>query len=162
MCKIDIKQVKTKSKKYKIKYESYKEFQCKLYDKLYNEGYNSFEEFKTSNYSINCAVKETIFNDYVIAILKQEELKEEIYQEFKENYFEEFGNYLIESRKVNPNKNINVFYIICVDKSSKYFTSYTERNVYQYYKRYNLPVGVSFKTNKIYSKSNRRFCTFKI
>ena len=120
---------------------------------LDNEGYSSLEEFKTNNYSINYAVKETIFNDYVIAILKQEELKEEIYQEFKENYFEEFGNYLIESRKVNPNKNINVFYVICVDKSSKYFTSYTERNVYQYYKRYNLPVGVSFKTNKIYIAS---------
>ena len=153
MCKIDIKPVKTKSKKYKLKYESYKEFQYKLYDVLYNEGYSSFEEFKTNNYSINYAVKETIFNDYVIAILKQEELKEEIYQEFKENYFEEFGNYLIESRKVNPNKNINVFYVICVDKPSKYFTSYTERNVYQYYKRYNLPVGVSFKTNKIYIAS---------
>ena len=40
---------------------------------LYNEGYSSFEEFKTNNYSINYAVKETIFNDYVIAILKQEE-----------------------------------------------------------------------------------------
>ncbi len=153
MCKIDIKPIKAKSKKYQIKYESYKEFKCKLYERLYNEGYSNFEEFKTNNYSINYALKKTIFNDYVIAILKQEELAEEIYQEFKENYFEKFGNYLIESKRVNPNKNINVIYIICVDKSNKYFTNYTERNVYQYYKRYNLPVGVSFKTNKIYIAS---------
>ncbi len=151
ICKINIES--KKFKKYKIKYENYKEFQDKLYDKLYNDGYSDFKEFKTNNYVINYAIKKSYFDDYVFVLIHLKEMNETILNEFEKKHFKDFEVYLIENKKLNPNKNINIFYIINVDKLNKYFKRYIERAVYQYYKKYNFPVGLSFSTGKLYIPS---------
>lgn len=172
MLKIDIQPIRTKSKKFKLKISNYNELKDKLFTKLIDDGYDNNQSYKDELYEIDYVIKEKYNNTYIFAIMKLEEMTNEIYELYKENYFEDFGIYLIENNQINPKYDINLTYIICVDKVTPIFSKYTEGNVKQYFGRYILPVGVSFSSNTLYiatqkegyakTKYNSLFRKFKL
>lgn len=150
MFKIDIRPEKTKPKKYKILINDFNELKQVISKKIEEENYNNFKVYENNRYRIEFWIKNKFREQYIVALLNLEELTEEIYQEFKDNYFEDFGNYLIQNNEINPSKTINLIYIISVNKKNKVFNKYVERNVYQDYQRYNLPVGVDMENKDLY------------
>lgn len=150
MMKIDIRPEKTKSKKHKIKIEDYKGFKDYLENKLMNNGYNEEKKYDNNLFEINYFIKYQFKCSTIIALIKLEELTEEIFDKYKENYFEDFGDYLLQNSELNAADNFNLIYIICVDRVNQVFSKYTEGNVKQYFKRYILPVGVSFGSKTLY------------
>ena len=150
MFKIDIRPEKTKPKKYKILINDFNELKQVISKKIKEENYNELKVYENNRYRIEFGIKNRFREQYIVALLNLEELTEEIYQEFKDNYFEDFGNYLIQNNEINPSKTINLIYIICVNKKNKVFNKYVERNVYQDYQRYNLPVGVDMENKDLY------------
>jgi hypothetical protein len=150
MMKIDIRPQKTKSEKLRIKTTNYDDFKDTLFKEMINDGYERKEIFKTNKYSIEYAIKNTFGESFIIAILKLGELTEDIYQDYKKNYFEEFGYYLLNTNQIKVTNNFYITYIICVDRVTKIFSEYTESNVKQYWGRFNLPVGVSFGSRTLY------------
>lgn len=150
MFKIDIRPEKTKPKKYKILVNHFNELKQVISKKIKEENYNEIKVYENNRYKIEFGVKNKFREQYIIALLNLEELTEEIYQEFKDNYFEDFGNHLIQNGEINPSKTINLIYIICVNKKNKVFTNYVQRNVYQGYQRYNLPIGIDLENKTVY------------
>ena len=150
MFKIDIRPEKTKPKKYKILINDFNELKQVISKKTKEENYSDFKVYENNRCRIEFGIKNKFREQYIVALLNLEELTEEIYQEFKDNYFEDFGNYLIQNNEINPSKTINLIYIICVNKKNKVFNKYVERNVYQDYQRYNLPVGIDMENKDLY------------
>ena len=155
MTKIDIRPQRTKSKKYKLKINNYEQLKKYLFDKLINEGYDSVKTFEGELYNIDYTIKSNYHKTYIVASMKIEELTEEIYDKYQQNYFEDFGNCLIDNNEVNVIDDIHVIYIICVDKVTPIFSKYTESNVRQYFGRYNLPVGLSFGSDTLYVSTQK-------
>lgn len=150
MIKIDIRKTKSKSAKYKIKCNNYSDFEKIIFDEATKNNYDNRGSYKNNLYQINYVIKEIRKELHIIAMISLDEMSEEIYEDYNYNYFEDFGNTLIDNGVVDPRKNIYVIYIICVNKVNKYFSKYTEANVKQYYARYNLSIGVSFGSNTLY------------
>lgn len=150
MFKIDIRPEKTKPKKYTILINDFNELKQVISKKIEEENYNNFKVYENNRYRIEFGIKNKFREQYIVALLNLEELTEEIYQEFKDNYFEDFGNYLIQNNEINPSKTINLICIICINKKNKVFNKYVERNVYQDYQRYNLPVGIDMENKELY------------
>ena len=150
MWKIDIRPQKTKSEKYKIKTTNYNDLKKYLFEAALDDGYESRGTFKTDKYSIDYVLKNKLGESYIIVLLNLDELTEDIYKEYKDNYFEKFGSNLLNTNQVKVTNNIHVTYIICVDRVTKTFSQYTESNVKQYWGRFNLPVGVSFASGTLY------------
>lgn len=149
LCNINIVSEKSKSKKYKIRIDNFVELKNQIFSKLEIDGYTKEEIFKNDLYEIYYTFKRNIMSTDIVLMLKLDELTEEIYNDYKETYFEDFGNYLIKEKKIKT-KELNVIFIICVNKVTKYFSKYTESNVQQYYKKYNLPIGVSLASKTLY------------
>ena len=150
MCKIDIRPERTKPTKYKINTIDFGSLKQNIYMKLKEEKYTEFKVYQNSRYKIHYSIKSKLNNQYIVSLFNLDELTEEIYQEFKNNYFEEFDNYLIQNNEINPRKSLNLIYIICVSKKNKVFNNYVQRNVYQGYQRYNLPIGIDLENKTVY------------
>lgn len=150
MNKIDIRPEKVKSTKYKLNPSNYENLKNDLFVKLESDGYGNFSVYEGAFYNIDYAIKSKYTKSYIVAMMELPELTEEIYVKYKDNYFEDFGNYLLESNQVKKQGDINLICIICVEKGNSIFTKYTEGNVKQYFGRYVLPVGVSFASKTLY------------
>lgn len=150
MWKVDIRPKKTMPQKYKLLINNFDDFKEKLSISLMKDGYSDFETYKGDLCEIEYSIKNRYCNQYIIALVKLEKLTETIYKEFKNNYFSDFGNYLIRDGQINPRIAINVIYIICVNTKNDLFMRYTGRNVYQHYQRYKLPIGVDFESETMY------------
>ncbi|MDD3392502.1 MAG: hypothetical protein PHE54_03080 [Bacilli bacterium] len=150
MMKIDIRPQKTKSGKYKLKINTFNDFKNHLIKMLINDGYKKHDIFNGKLYEIEYLIKKSYRQSDIVIMLKVPELTEEIYNKYQENYFEDFGNYLLEARQIKATDSINTIFIICVDRVTPIFSKYTESNVKQYFARYNLPVGISLGSNTLY------------
>ena len=150
MFKIDIRPEKTKPKKYKIMVNDFNELKQVISKNIKEDNYSELKVYENNRYKIDFWVKNKFREQYIVSLLNLEELTEEIYQEFKDNYFEEFGNYLIQNNEIKQSKSINLICIICINKKNKVFNKYVERNVYQDYQRYNLPVGIDMENKELY------------
>lgn len=150
MFKIDIRPEKTKPKKYKIMVNDFNELKQVISKNIKEDNYSELKVYENNRYKIDFWVKSKFREQYIVALLNLEELTEEIYQEFKDNYFEEFGNYLIQNNEIKQSKSINLICIICINKKNKVFNKYVERNLYQDYQRYNLPVGIDMENKELY------------
>ena len=150
MTRLKFDSYRTKSSKYKIKTNDYSKITKYFCDKFKENGYEEFKKYSCDSYEVNYSLKREKNCTHVVGILKFDELDEKIYLDYDEARFESFGNYLIEKEKINVRKDINVIYIICVNKVTKYFSKYTESNVEQELRRYHLPVGISFASKTLY------------
>lgn len=150
MTRLKFDSYRTKSSKYKIKTNDYTKITKYFCDKFKENGYEEFKKYSCDSYEVNYSLKREKNCTHVVGILKFDELDEKIYLDYDEARFESFGNYLIEKEKINVRKDINVIYIICVNKVTKYFSKYTESNVEQELRRYHLPVGISFASKTLY------------
>ena len=150
MTRLKFDSYRTKSSKYKIKTNDYSKITKYFCDKFKENGYEEFKKYSCDLYEVNYSLKREKNCTHVVGILKFDELDEKIYLDYDEARFESFGNYLIEKEKINVRKDINVIYIICVNKVTKYFSKYTESNVEQELRRYHLPIGISFASKTLY------------
>lgn len=150
MTRLKFDSYRTKSSKYKIKTNDYSKITKYFCDKFKENGYDEFKKYSCDSYEINYSLKREKNCTHVVGILKFDELDEQIYLDYDAARFGDFGNYLIEKEKINVRKDINVIYIICVNKVTKYFSKYTESNVEQELRRYHLPIGISFASKTLY------------
>ena len=150
MTRLKFDSYRTKSSKYKIKTNDYSKITKYFCDKFKENGYEEFKKYSCDSYEVNYSLKREKNCTHVVGILKFDELDEQIYLDYDEARFGDFGNYLIETEKINVRKDINVIYIICVNKVTKYFSKYTESNVEQEIRRYHLPIGISFASKTLY------------
>ena len=150
MTRLKFDSYRTKSSKYKIKTNDYTKITKYFCDKFKENGYEEFKKYSCDSYEVNYSLKREKNCTHVVGILKFDELDEQIYLDYDEARFGDFGNYLIEKEKINVRKDINVIYIICVNKVTKYFSKYTESNVEQELRRYHLPIGISFASKTLY------------
>lgn len=151
MFKIDIRDEKVKPLKFKIDFNNYNIFKLNLYNSIHKNGYSDFEVFENDKFLIEYSIKKNLTAKKVICLLKCEEMTDEIYNDFKNNYFEDFGHYLLKQNKVNATDDISIIFVICVDRLNNKFNNYITDNVKQYFGRFNLPLGISFGSKTLYS-----------
>lgn len=151
MFKIDIRNEKVKPLKFRIDFNNYNSFKIHLYDSIRKSGYSDFEIFENNRFLIEYSIKKNLTAKKVICLLKCEEMTDEIYSDFKNNYFEDFGHYLLKQNKVNATDDISIIFVICVDRVNNKFNNYITDNVKQYFGRFNLPLGISFGSKTLYS-----------
>lgn len=77
-------------------------------------------------------------------------MNDKLLDDFKKNYFEEFGYYIMNNKEINKKNNITITFIICVDKVNSKFYSYVCSNVEQFHKRFDIPIGISFGSKQLY------------
>lgn len=147
---VDIRPEKTKPEKYKLISNDYKEIKKIIGNNIFAEGYSEFKTYKNDLFQIDYAIKKRWGCQYILAMLNLEELTEEIYAEYKKSYFEDFGNHLMQCGYIVPEKDISITYVICVKRKNNTFINYTQKNVYQMYMRYNLPVGIDCQNKMMY------------
>lgn len=148
--KIDIRPEKTKPRRYRISIDNFSGLRDIIRNELLKDNYEEFKLYKTEHYKIEFAIKNSFKNQYVVAMLKMDELSEKVYNDFKKNYFDDFDKHLIDNGYVYSKNAISIFYVICVTKKNKFFTKYINQNVYQFHKRYNLPIGIDLEKGYIY------------
>lgn len=117
--------------------------------KLTEEGYES-NIFNDNKFDIEYYYKKEKNKNLLTFIIDIEEMTKEVYKSFKNNYFEELGNYLIKQKIINPKQPINLFIYIQVEKKNKEFEDYINTNLLQSTNGLVLATGIIKEDNMIY------------
>ncbi len=141
---------RVKSTKLKIKYKEYDKIKEWIEQQLKKDGYGEIEEYNEYPYKIHYAYQRSSDIVYLVMIIREEEMTEEMYQNYDEARFEKLGNYLLENKIVRENDSIYMTFIICVDRVNKHFSKYTETDIEQFPRRYSLPIGISLASKTLY------------
>lgn len=141
---------RVKSTKLKIKYRDYDKIKEWIEQQLKKDGYGEIQEYDEYPYKIRYAYQRSLDIVHLIMIIKVEEMTEEMYQGYDEARFEKLGNYLLENKIVREDDSIYMTFIICVDRTNKYFSKYTETDIEQFPRRYSLPIGISLASKTLY------------
>ncbi len=141
---------RVKSTKLKIKYRDYEKINEWIEQQLKNDGYGEIQEYDGYSYKIRYAYQRNLDIVYLIMMIREEEMTEEMYQGYDEARFEKLGNYLLENKIVREDDSIYMTFIICVDRTNKYFSKYTETDIEQFPRRYSLPIGISLASKTLY------------
>lgn len=141
---------RVKSTKLKIKYRDYEKINEWIEQQLKNDGYGEIQEYDGYSYKIRYAYQRNLDIVYLIMMIREEEMTEEMYQGYDEARFEKLGNYLLENKIVREDDSIYMTFIICVDRTNKYFSKYTETDIEQFPRQYSLPIGISLASKTLY------------
>jgi hypothetical protein len=117
-----------------------------LEEELYDQNFEKSEEFKEQNYEMTLYYNEALDNFYTFALVKTEELTEDIY----ESYLNKYNEYIEETNWSVGFKNIHLIHCVCVQRINKTFREFIYEEIENYVGRYQLPIGISFGGRGLY------------
>lgn len=138
--KVGLTSPKTIAENFSLSTKEFDTLKNALQDELNQNGFARVKEFDESNYKMILYLKSYFDNIYVFALLKMDELTDEIKNDSTEKFWEYISNY-----SANATSNdIHLIHCICVNRITADFRSFVNTNIKQNFGRYQLPVGISF------------------
>lgn len=119
-------------------------------------GYES-SVYETESYKVFFNINQTKYGKQIIALFDINDFNDDLYEDYKNNNFYEFGQYLINKKLISNIDRIYITFIISVSKINKNFRKVVEENVQQDNKFFRLPVGISKASKKLYIASQNIF-----
>ncbi|MGI6361247.1 MAG: hypothetical protein ACOX05_02945 [Bacillota bacterium] len=126
--------------------KNFEMFQARLEEDLYDQDFEKSEEFLGQNYKMTLYYKEDLNNFYTFALVKTEELTEDIY----ESYLNKYNEYIEGTNWSVGFKNIHLIHCVCVQRINKTFREFLYEEIENYVGRYQLPIGISFGGRGLY------------
>lgn len=114
-------------------------------------------EYECESYKAFFGIKKNTFGKQIIALFDISDFNDILYEDYKNNNFYEFGQYLLNKKIISNIDRVFITFIISVPKINKNFKKFVDENVQQDYNFFRLPVGISKASRKLYIASQNIF-----